>query len=190
MPIRSIFLVLLAACHLLPASVHAADGSGWDALRQPGAVALMRHALAPGTGDPDDFTLGDCSTQRTLNDAGRDQARAIGAALADNDIRFDRVLTSQWCRCRETAELLKAGPVEPYPAINSFFAGRGDAAAQTAAVREMLMGRDRTEALLLVTHQVNITALTDIFPSSGEIIVIHMSTDGRITVTERLLIEP
>lgn len=82
-----------------------ASANDWDALDQPGAVAIMRHALAPGTGDPADFELDDCSTQRILSDAGRDQARRIGAAFRERGITFDRVLTSQWCRTTETAEL-------------------------------------------------------------------------------------
>ena len=109
---------IVAILFLLPASVAAND---WDALTEPGAFAIMRHALAPGTGDPADFRLDDCTTQRNLDARGREQARAIGAAFRDRGITFDVVLTSQWCRTRETAELLGLGEVVEAPALNSFF---------------------------------------------------------------------
>ncbi len=154
---------------LLPAAALAND---WQALRQPGAVAVMRHALAPGSGDPPGFTLGDCSTQRTLDAAGRAQARAIGAALRARGISFDHVFTSQWCRCRETARLLDAGPVTAAPALNSFFQEKGQRPTRTRGARTLM---DRTEGRrLLVTHQVNISALTGRFTRSGEILVIRM----------------
>ena len=95
-----VFLTLLLTLFALP--VLAND---WDALREPGAVAIMRHALAPGGGDPAGFDVTDCATQRNLDDRGRDQARAIGAALRERGFTFGRVLTSQWCRCRDTATL-------------------------------------------------------------------------------------
>lgn len=111
---RLIVLILT----LLPGLAFAND---WDVLDQPGAIAIMRHALAPGTGDPSDFDVTDCSTQRNLDDRGRAQARAIGKAFRDPDITFDAVLTSQWCRCRETAALLGLGTPRAEPALNSFF---------------------------------------------------------------------
>ena len=105
----------------------AAVANDWAALDQPGAIAIMRHALAPGTGDPAGFELGDCSTQRILNDAGRQQARSIGEAFRARGIVFDHVFTGQWCRTRETAELLGLGPVTEVKALNSFFWRRLDA---------------------------------------------------------------
>ena len=169
---------------LLPGLALADD---WEALDQPGAIAIMRHALAPGGGDPAGFDVTDCATQRNLDDRGRAQARAIGAALRDRGIRFDRVLTSQWCRCRETAELLNLGPVTEEPALNSFFGNRSRGPAQTEATRALLAeGGDR---LMLVTHQVNITALTGVFPASGEV-VIFRDTDAGIEVLGRIRIDP
>ena len=95
----------------------------------------MRHALAPGTGDPAGFALGDCSTQRNLDDRGRAQARRTGQALREAGVTFDHVWTSQWCRARDTAELLDMGEVVEKPPLNSFFAGQGDRARQTAETR-------------------------------------------------------
>ncbi|MBK0398887.1 histidine phosphatase family protein [Limibaculum sp. M0105] len=160
-----------------------ASPEGWAALARPGAVALMRHALAPGTGDPAGFRLDDCATQRNLDDRGRAQARAVGEAIGAAGIGFDAVLTSQWCRCRETAELLALGAVRPFPALNSFFADRSTRDAQTAAVLDFLAVEGAGQRILLVTHQVNITALTGRVPRSGEIIVAERGEDGRLRVT-------
>ena len=180
---------LLTAALALPAPASGQDASdAWAALQQPGTVAIMRHALAPGGGDPANFALGDCSTQRNLNDAGREQARRIGQAFRDQSIAVDRVLTSQWCRCRDTAELLDLAPVEDFPALNSFFEDRSTRDQQTAAVRDFLADAPDGEKLVLVTHQVNITALTDVFPSSGEVIVIEVGDDGTVNVRGSFLI--
>ncbi|MGA9410711.1 MAG: histidine phosphatase family protein [Roseobacter sp.] len=169
---------------LLPTLALAND---WDALSEPGAVAIMRHALAPGGGDPANFDIADCTTQRNLDDRGRDQARAIGAALRDRGFTFDRVLTSQWCRCRDTATLLDVGPVTEAPALNSFFQDRSTSDAQTADAQGIISATEGT--LMMVTHQVNITALTGVFPSSGEIIVIR-ATDTGVEVLGKIEIAP
>lgn len=94
-------------------------------------VVLLRHAIAPGTGDPADFQLDDCSTQRNLSDAGRQQAMEIGKAFRDRNIPATKVLSSQWCRCLETAELMEMAPVEPFLPLNSFFRDRSTAETQT-----------------------------------------------------------
>ncbi len=167
----------------------AAQEAGWEALRQPGAVAVMRHAVAPGTGDPSGFTLGDCSTQRNLDERGRRQARQIGEAFRAQGISVDRVLTSEWCRCRETAELLGLAPVEPLPALNSFFGDRSTREAQTKATEAFLRGLPEGQRVVLVTHQVNVTALTGVYPSSGEVVVGVMGEDG-FDVQGRILVSP
>jgi len=160
----------------------------WSALDSPSAIVLMRHALAPGTGDPDIFSLNDCTTQRNLDARGRAQAERIGAELRSRGITFDAVWTSQWCRCRETSQLLALAPVSDMPALNSFFRNRSQAGAQTDAVLEQLASRDGGR-VILVTHQVNITALTDIFPASGEMIVTELR-DGALEVTGQIEIAP
>ncbi|WEZ83964.1 histidine phosphatase family protein [Rhizobium sp. 32-5/1] len=167
-----------------PTVAHAADG--WLALRAPGTHALMRHAQAPGTGDPDDFRLGDCTTQRNLDEIGRTQARAAGATIRANNVHLTLVLASQWCRAMETARLLGFGPVEEAPQLNSFFADRSTRASQTEAIVARLQSAPPTEKLMLVTHQVNITALTGIVPRSGEITVISVSAEGIVTVEGRI----
>jgi phosphohistidine phosphatase SixA len=149
----------------------------WESLARGEAVAVMRHALAPGTGDPGNFRIGDCATQRNLSGEGRAQARAIGDRFRANGIERAEVQSSQWCRCLETAELLGLGPVAPLPALNSFFRDRQKGPAQTKALRRHLRDRTGERPLVLVTHQVNITALTGVYPSSGEVIVIRGEDD-------------
>ncbi|MEQ8709806.1 MAG: histidine phosphatase family protein [Rhodospirillales bacterium] len=170
----------------LPAA--ASDDEVWQALKSGGHVAMMRHALAPGTGDPGIFRLNDCTTQRNLNDRGRRQAVAIGEAFEANGITEARVRTSQWCRCRETAELLGLGHPEDLPDLNSFFESRQNGPRQTAALRQWLGSQSLAEPLVLVTHQVNITALTGVFPSSGEIVVFRLLADGAVDVIGTILI--
>ncbi|WP_211211455.1 histidine phosphatase family protein [Elioraea tepidiphila] len=136
----------------------------------------MRHAVAPGGGDPPGFRIDDCSTQRLLSEAGRAQSRAIGEALRARGIASARVLSSAWCRCLDTAERLGLGPVTIEPILNSFFADRSTAEAQTAALRGMLRNWSEPRPLVLVTHQVNITALTGVFPASGEALLVYTGT--------------
>lgn len=174
---------ILALCLTLLAVPVQADPM--VAAAQPGAILLMRHATAPGTGDPADMRLGDCGTQRNLSDGGRAEARAIGDRFRAAGIAFDRILSSEWCRTTETARLLNLGPVTPFPAANSFFADRSNADRQTAEVLDYLAALPEHERVLIVTHQVNISALTGITPRSGEIVITRRSGDG-LEVLDRL----
>ena len=168
-----------------------AQAADWqDLLSRSGSVAIVRHALAPGTGDPDNFRLNDCRTQRNLDDRGRNQAKALGDRLRKAGITFDRILTSAWCRCEETARLMGVGPVEILPALNSFFSNRQRGPAQTESLRALLNERPENERLLLVTHQVNITALTGRGVSSGDLLVLGDTTVDPVPVAARLLISP
>ncbi|WP_286792486.1 histidine phosphatase family protein [Thalassospira sp. UBA4513] len=191
MPIllRNMFRVVtvLGALLSLPQAAAASD-EAWQIWQSDGVHALMRHAIAPGTGDPANFTVGDCTTQRNLDDTGRQQARETGDRIRAMGIELTLILTSQWCRCVDTARLLDLGPVTEEPALNSFFRNRSTEAAQTAEIKAKLASLSGDEKLLLVTHQVNITALTDIFPRSGEIILFRMSDDGKeLKVLARLM---
>ena len=166
-----------------------AAGVVWDALREGGRVALIRHADAPGTGDPPDFVLEDCSTQRNLSEGGRAQAARLGAAFRANGVSAGQVLTSGWCRCIETATIA-FDTAEVWPPLHSFFRDAGTEAEQTAEVRARVAAWDGPGTLVLVTHQVNITALTDIFPAAGEIIALAPAAErgfgfsiiGRVTI--------
>jgi broad specificity phosphatase PhoE len=167
-----LLLPIAAAC------AETGEAALWAALREGGHVALMRHAIAPGVGDPAGFRLDDCTTQRKLSAQGRAQARAIGERFRANGIATAAVFSSQWCRCLDTARELALGEVVAFPGLNSFFADRGEEARHTAAVRALIGERARSPLpLVLVTHQVNITALTGVFPASGEIIVLRVDGD-------------
>lgn len=163
-----------------------ADEALWQRLRDGGVAVLMRHATAPGTGDPANFTLGDCATQRNLNEAGRAEARATGEAFRENGVSSVTVLSSRWCRSRETAELLNLGAVTPHPPLDSFFQNRAAGPAQTEVMRDRIAGLAEGETEIHVTHQVNITALTDIFPRSGEMIVVEPDGHGGLEVVGRM----
>lgn len=179
----------------LPALVHsAADGNStdeagafWQAASEPGTILLMRHALAPGNGDPVDMTIDDCSTQRNLSEEGREQARKSGELLRRHGITNVAVYSSQWCRCRETAVLLGFGDIVDLPSLNSFYATPGLRDEQTESTLAWASGLERDASIpltmpILVTHQVNITALTNEFPASGEIFAVRLEEGGNGTL--------
>lgn len=174
-----------AVADLAEASPKAESTTVWDHLRQADQrlyVVLLRHALAPGTGDPANFQLGDCTTQRNLSEAGRQQAQDIGQAFRQRGVQVERVLSSQWCRCLDTAELLELGPVEPFAPLNSFFQDRRTADRQTADVEAYLRQQPPQGVMVMVTHQVNITALTGIVAPSGQGVVVAVDGDQPLDI--------
>jgi broad specificity phosphatase PhoE len=164
---------VLAAISVAYAETNQASEAAWAALAGGGHAALMRHATAPGFGDPKGFRLDDCSTQRNLSEAGREEARRVGERFRGRGIAVTGVYSSAWCRCLETARLLAVGPVVPLAPLNSFFAARERAEAQTTALRAWLAAQPAADTLVLVTHQVNITALTGVVPAASEIVVVR-----------------
>lgn len=166
---------------LLIAMPARADEALVAALKSGGHALMIRHALAPGTGDPAGFDVNDCSTQRNLDIRGREQARRIGDWLRARRIEPELVYTSPWCRCHETAELMALGPVEAHPGLASFYGERGTEPAVMSAFAE-LMSRlaDTAKPVVLVTHQVNITAATGEFASSSEGVVARIGSDGAL----------
>lgn len=139
----------------------AADALPLAELAKPGRALLVRHALAPGTGDPEGFALGDCATQRNLDAAGRAQAAELGRRLAQAGIARASVYSSQWCRCLETARLLALGPVEALPALNSLFGRPQLREPQLAALRAFLATLPADgPPVVLVSHGATIAALT------------------------------
>jgi phosphohistidine phosphatase SixA len=183
-PRVQLFCTVVIFCFICNASAFSADNEStlWDALKSGGNFALLRHALAPGTGDPPEFQLGQCTTQRNLSDEGRDQARTIGGLFREYGIHEARVFSSQWCRCMETAKLLALGPVEELAVLNSFFQHYERREPQTRMLLEWLGKQNLDRPAVLVTHQVNITALTGIYPDSGELVIVHRSPNGNIEV--------
>ena len=185
-PLKCCWLILLMAfltlIHPAPGFSSGNDTELWNSLRSGNSLVLIRHAIAPGTGDPNHFRLGDCSTQRNLSAAGRSQAQAIGRQFRAHGIQQAQVFSSQWCRCMETAELLELGPVTELPELNSFFQQYERRDLQTQHLKKWLKRATFDHPLVLVTHQVNITALTDFYPESGEMVIIKRSDSGEILV--------
>jgi phosphohistidine phosphatase SixA len=159
------------------------EAAAWAALSAGGHVALMRHTDAPGgTGDPPGFKLEDCATQRNLSPKGRGEASQIGTRLKAEGIAFEKILSSPWCRCMDTARLLDMGAVEPAPTFSNVVVLREQTETLTDGARALIAGWQGAGTLLVVTHGANIRALTGISPATGEIVVVDRSTEavGRI----------
>ncbi len=156
----------------------------FKSLSEGKAIAIMRHALAPGFSDPPGYSLGDCETQRNLSVAGREQSRVIGELFRSQGIEHAQVFSSEWCRCRDTASLMELGDVKALPALNSFFEDRSTAQNQTEAVKEELRSwlASPSEPVVLVSHQVNILALTQTPTTSGEILIITLEDDAVVVL--------
>ena len=175
--------IVLAA---LAAGGAQANDALWSLLREGGYAVLIRHAATePGVGDPPNFRLGDCSTQRNLSAEGRAEARRLGDAFRERKVPVERVLSSAWCRCQDTARLA-FGEYEVWAPLNSFFTDSSRGAPQTRALLERLAGMPARSNLVLVTHQVNITAATGVFPASGEMVVVRPGGREGVEVVGRM----
>lgn len=158
------------------------------AMKTPGAVVMIRHAQTePGLGDPENFRLSDCSTQRNLSQDGRQQSVRLGQWFFRQGLQPQRVLSSQWCRCLETARLAfsSQAAVQPFPALNSFFQGHGDRQAQLREARAHAAARLQQAERgfeVWVTHQVTISALTGVYLAMGELVVAMPDRSGQFRV--------
>lgn len=170
-----------ALCLLLPVFAGATELA--QALQSPHYVLLMRHASAPGVGDPPNYVLERCDSQRLLSDDGRLQATRIGNWLRAQGVQKARVLSSVWCRCTETASRLNFGSVTVEPSLASFFDDPGRAASQTAALRELLahvLAAKGDSAAILVTHHVNIAEFTGQNIGSGDMVLARVGALGQL----------
>jgi phosphohistidine phosphatase SixA len=138
-------------------------------------VVFMRHALAPGFGDPDDFDLTLCRSQRNLSGAGQAQAKKIGVAIRKSIVNFKEVISSEWCRCKDTTALLNLGKWQTFEGLNSFFQDYADKTLTLGVLQEKL---DSIESgfTLMVTHQVVINAITKNVVRSGELVAYNSKT--------------
>ncbi|AUN93856.1 histidine phosphatase family protein [Pseudazoarcus pumilus] len=190
MPVRAL-LIALSILLLAPVGALAEsdpDDLALEAMRAGGVVVLIRHEVTEsGIGDPPEFTLGKCETQRNLSASGRERARRLGARLAELGVRVDEVRSSRWCRCVDTAELAfgERLEVQAWPPLDSFFGGQGDRATQTRAALANLSDLPRDGVWVWVTHQVNISALSGEFTAMGEAIVARPRDDGSLQVVGR-----
>jgi phosphohistidine phosphatase SixA len=182
----ALYAILLILPMVAGADV-AAGNELLDRLKNGGHVLMIRHAYAPGTGDPNAFKIDDCATQRNLDEQGKAQARKIGKWLRSGGIMSAKVYSSQWCRGLETAQLIDLGPVTELPALNSFFSNPKASESTLAALRDFLSQQPRDgDLILLVTHYVNISGIAGIGVLSGEGVVLELSADGGYKVLGRL----
>jgi phosphohistidine phosphatase SixA len=180
--------IVLIVALVSAANAAAADevARAWDALRADGHVALIRHASAPGAaGDPAGFKLDDCKTQRQLSEQGRAEARALGEKFRAQKVKVGKIISSQWCRCRETAELMDIGPVEDAATFNNAFVLHPKRDELTAGAREVIAAWRGPGTLVVATHGQNILALLGFRPSEGEIVVV--APDAGSTKKMRLI---
>ncbi len=141
-------------------------------LNDGGKLIFIRHAYAPGSGDPNNFNLNDCSTQRNLSEEGRKQAEYIGEFFSDNEINIDKVLSSEWCRCKETAQIaFKNFSTNSF--LNSFYSSKFEKNKdkQINALYDYIKKFKSNKNLVFVTHYVLISEVLNYGASSGEIVV-------------------
>jgi len=145
-------------------------------------VLLMRHADAPGFGDPKGYQLNQCATQRNLGEAGKKQSQIIGQWLKSQGISNARVFSSPWCRCLDTAKLLNLGPVTIAPELGSFFDDMSLEKEQTRNLEKLIKAQLSLNAktpIIMVTHHVNIQAFTDKVVNVGDMVVVKVDKNGR-----------
>lgn len=165
---KRFFWIQLLLVILFSSSVSAAEKELIQQMNAGGVVLMIRHAVAPGIGDPDNFKLDDCATQRNLDQQGREQARAIGEWLRARGIENVKLYSSQWCRCLETARLMDLGTVTSLPALNSFFERPEDREPNLSALRNFIRDNIKPgELMIMVTHQVTISGISEKWTDSG-----------------------
>lgn len=173
----------LAGAAAPPAGLGASDA--YSVLVEPGTALLMRHALTePGVGDPPGFRLDACATQRNLSEAGREQARRAGSRLRERAIPIATVLSSRWCRCLETARLA-FGEATAWPALDSFFDDASSGGPRTVALLARVRAHAAGGLLVMVTHQVNITAATGQVPAMGEALAVRAGPKDTLRIVGR-----
>ena len=173
------FLVLISL--ILNISSSYAD---WQPAKEGNKIILIRHSIAPGSGDPSGFQIKDCKTQRNLSKEGIDQSKKIGKLFKINQIKIDQVLSSQWCRCKDTAKFAFKNYKE-FSALNSTFQPPYDknARKQIRELKNYIKNwKGNGSNLVLVTHYVIITAITDTVPRSGEIVIIDKNFNTLSTI--------
>ena len=165
-------LILIFSVLLFQLNYSFANDKVIESLKEGGKLIFIRHALAPGNGDPENFELQNCSTQRNLNEIGIQQSKKIGLIFKKNEVKIDNIYSSEWCRCKDTAKYA-FDEFETFDALNSFydirFAANED--KQIKDFYEFIESIDSKNNIVFVTHYVVIGAILNIGTSSGEIVV-------------------
>lgn len=172
--LRFVLALLLLA---VSATAHATE-AGWALLRDGGHVVLLRHAMVTGTTDAANFDLGKCATQVNLSERGKQQARKIGALFGARAAPVERVLSSRYCRCLETARIAFESEPEPFAPLDLLNTDEKEKADQIAAILAEIRGYSGSDNLVMVTHLENIKELTGISPREGEAVVVELQGDG------------
>ena len=143
-----------------------------NSLKEGKKLIFIRHAIAPGNGDPDNFNLKDCSTQRNLDSNGIEQSKKIGLFFKNNNIKIDKILSSEWCRCKDTANYA-FGNFQTFDALNSFYDERfaDNETKQIKDLKQYVKNWDSDKNLIFVTHYVVISSILSTPSSSGELII-------------------
>jgi broad specificity phosphatase PhoE len=178
-------VVALVACHVWVASP--AD-SVWPALRAPGSVVVVRHSYAPGSFDPPDARLEDCSTQRNLDAAGRAQAQRVGDAFRRQGVAVGAVLSSPRCRCLDTARLA-FGQATAWDPLQGSLNDAERRRTQLVEIRQRIAAHQAGPPLVLVTHGSVVTDLTGLNIRMGEFVVLERRTDGTHAVAGQLYVD-
>ncbi|MEA2981352.1 MAG: hypothetical protein QOF09_3175 [Alphaproteobacteria bacterium] len=178
-------LVALVLTSFVASKWAAQHSLAWAVLHDSSYVILLRHGDAPGRSEPEGFNLADCKTQRNLSDRGRGDSRHLGETLRINGVHVVKVISSRWCRTRETAELLKHGDVEDAPAFDNLEYNKSHADELLAAERRLITSWVGPGVLVIVTHSSNIQALTGVTPAESALVVLKPG-EGQI----RLLTKP
>tara|TARA_B100000131_G_scaffold60081_1_gene55658 strand:+ start:176 stop:724 length:549 start_codon:yes stop_codon:yes gene_type:complete len=165
-------LINLAFLFLLWSNPSYSDEKIINSLKEGGKLIFIRHAIAPGNGDPEDFKIDDCSTQRNLNQSGIDQSKIIGLFFNENKLKIDKVLSSEWCRCKDTAEIAFKS-FKTFKPLNSFYDPRfaDNEKKQIKDLKQFIKKWNSDKNVVFVTHYVVILSLLNIGVSSGEIVV-------------------
>jgi len=191
--LKLIVFILLVQVSTVCANVTGenAEAHLWKGISEGRYFVIMRHAIAPGIGDPEEFSLYSCKTQRNLSEIGVQQARRIGERFRANGVMSAEIYSSQWCRCRDTAKYLDLGTVNDLVVLNSFFRDFALRDSRAEGLLNWLRNYSQSQAtghaiskpLVLVTHQVNISALLGVGTASGEMVVFKLDDEGNPEVT-------
>jgi phosphohistidine phosphatase SixA len=170
---------ILAVLALILAGPAMATEAGWALLRSGGQTVLLNHAQAPGSGEPANFDIENCRTQRNLSERGRNQARRLGALIAARAEPVEQVYSSLYCRCLETARLAFGDRlVEGLDALNSVSQDEEEAAAAKEVVLELIRDYSGSGNLVLVTHPENVEAWAGVTPREAEAVIVAPTQDG------------
>ena len=173
----NLFCLFVATSSVLADSNNVLDNNSLiKAMRDGGHILMIRHANAPGFGDPDNFKVGDCNTQRNLDNRGRQQAVEIGNWLRSKGIETATVYSSQWCRCLDTARLLDFGSVTELLPLNSFYQMPQNREPNLQALKQFIASHTTdTKLIIMVTHHVTIEAISGKNVASGDGVLLKLN---------------